>query len=73
MSRLSAANDLTYHLQQAVRHAIQLEAYLGHGVETLPTLEMLIADMHEAATALLTYRAVHDEAAKLKGKIDEAT
>jgi hypothetical protein len=70
MSRLRHAADLTYHLQQAVRHAIQLEGLLLHGIDTLPTVDMLIEDMNRAATALLDYRHAHDGLAQRKGKIE---
>lgn len=66
--RLQAANDLSYRLGQALRHATMLEAYLGHGIETAPTLDMLMEDMRQAALELLEYRKALAELNRQKGK-----
>jgi hypothetical protein len=56
MSRFRAAADLSYHAGQALRHAIMVEAYLTHGVETADVLIMVASDLEKCAQALLDYR-----------------
>jgi hypothetical protein len=56
MSRFRAAADLSYHAGQALRHAIMVEAYLTHGVETVDALIMVASDLEKCAQALLDYR-----------------
>jgi len=55
-NRFRAAADLNYHLGQALRHAIQLEAFLMHGVNTNDALLMLATDINNSVQALTDYR-----------------
>jgi len=56
MSRFRAAADLTYHLQQALRHATQVEAYLVHGIDTTDAMVMLATDVQHTVQAITDYR-----------------
>jgi len=56
MSRFRAAADLTYHLQQALRHATQVEAYLVHGIDAGDALLMLATDIQHVVQAITDYR-----------------
>ena len=62
--RFRAAADLSYHLQQAQRHAIMLETYLTHGLDTADVLLMLAHDVDRSIEALTAYR----DAALLRNK-----
>jgi hypothetical protein len=54
--RLRATADLIHHLQQALRHATQLEIMVGHGIQTSDLLMMLATDVGHANQALAEYR-----------------
>ena len=56
MSRIKAAQDLSYWLAQAVRHAAMLEGLLLHGNDTHDILIMLANDIGKANHELGNYR-----------------
>jgi len=67
-NRFRAAADLSYHAGQLNRHAVMLEAYLTHGIQTADTLIMLASDLERCTQAFLDYRnaslkkeTTHDE------------